>query len=496
MSSQLVKIDLPPGLLRRGTLYQTQGRWYNSNFVRSYQGILGPILGWSARIASAMTGIPRAIHTWRSNDSTRFIAVGTESHLYAATPSLTAMVDITPAGLTAGRASATAAAGYGSGLYGRGTYGTPRTDSISVQDASMWTLDNFGQYLDGVMSDDGKLYEWHLDTGGPTVAAAVSGAPTGNSAMFCTPEAFVVLLGAGGDPRKVQWCDQGDNTAWTATSINQAGDVNIQSQSRLMCGVAVRSVSLIFTELDLYVMQYVNLPYVYTVDRAGENCGIISRGAYAAIDSRAWWMGRKNFFAWDGASVQPMDCEIWAAVFGNLNDTQRSKVVCGVVANASEVWWAFPSAASTENDTIAVYNYLEGTWWLHSLARTCITHRNVFTNPIMGGADSYLYDHETGATWDGSLPYIESGPAELGDGDQLMRVRQIIFDEGTAGDVRVSIYTRNWNSDADVTYGPYSYPNPVSVKLSGRAVRQRVQFQNSTARWGAPRFRVSVGGNG
>lgn len=489
----LVKLELPPGLSRIGTLYQTQGRWYDANLVRWYQGNMGPIGGWTARISSAMTGIPRAIQTWRSNDSTRFMAVGTESHLYAATPTLTAMVDITPAGFTVGRADASTGAGYGAGLYGKGTYGTPRTDSVSVQDASMWTLDNFGQYLEGVMADDGKLYEWQLDISTPTVAAAVSGAPTGNSATFTTPERFVVLLAAGGDPRKIQWCDQGDNTDWTATSTNQAGDVNIESQSRLMCGLAVRSLSLIFTEIDVYAMQYVNLPYVYTVDRVGENCGIISRGAVAAVDSRAWWMGRAGFFMWDGASVQPLGCDVYDAVFGDLNITQRSKVVCGLIPDKSEIWWAFPSSSSTENDTVVVYNYLEGHWALHDVERTCLTHRNVFNNPIFGKSDSLLYDAETGTNYDGATPYAESGPVELGNGDRIARVRRLIFDEGTEGDVQVSVKTKNWNNDADVTYGPYSAPNPVSCRIAARALRQYVEFQSSSGRWGTLRADVQEG---
>ncbi len=491
--SQLVKLKLPPGLSRVGTLYETQGRWYNSNFVRWYQGGMYPIGGWAARIVTPMTGKPRAIHTWRDNNSIRYIAVGTEQKLYAATPTLTAMVDITPAGFVTGRADASASAGYGVGLYGRGTYGTPRVDNISVQDASMWTLDNFGQYLVGCMSDDGKAYKWTLDTGTPTPAAAISGAPTGNSALLTTPDRFLMLLGAGGDPRKVQWSDQGDETTWTPTATNMAGDVNIQSQSRIMCGISTRNQTLIFTELDVHVASYVGLPYVYSVDRVGENCGIISRGAAAAIDSRAWWMEEANFFMWDGASVIPMNCDVYDAVFGNINRTQRSKIVCGINSNFSEVWWAFPSAASTENDTVVVFNYLENHWSLHDLSRTCLCDHSVFDNPIMGTSDGYLYDHEVGSTYDGTLPFAESGPVELGNGDAIARVRRLIFDEGTQGDVEVSVITKNWNNDADVTYGPYAAPNPVSVRVGARALRQFVEFQSATGRWGTLRADVQAG---
>lgn len=490
---QLVKIDFPPGLSRRGTLYQTQGRWYDSSEVRWFKGSMQPIGGSTARTTSAMTGKARAITTWRANNSIRYIGVGTHSKLYALTPSLVAPVDITPAGFTAGRADASSGGGYGVGLYGAGLYGTPRIDNVSVQDASMWTLDVFGQYLVGCMSDDGKAYVWTLDISGPTVAAAMSGAPVSNSALVVTPEAFVMLLGAGGDPRKVQWCDQGDYTSWTPSATNQAGDFNIQSNGRLMCGKATRGQTLIFTDIDVYVARYVGLPYVYTLDRVGEHCGAISRGCAVASDSRCFWMSQAGFFMFDGASVVPLDCDIYDGVFGDLNYVQRSKITAHLVSEFSEVWWHYPSGASTECDTVAVYNYDENTWTLHhDYVRLVGVDRGVFNNPILTTSDGYLYDHESGVAWAGT-PYAESGPAELGDGNNLMRVRRAIFDERTEGDVQVSFITRDWNNDADVTYGPYAAGNPVSVRFSGRAVRQYVEFLD-VGQWGAPRFDVANGG--
>lgn len=490
--ADLIKIDLPPGLERRGTVYQTQNCWYNSGYVRWSHGNMTTIGGWSARTTTPVTGKARAIQTSQSNDSTRIIIVGTHSHLYALTPSLTTPVDITPAGFTAGRADAAAGGGYGVGLYGVGTYGTPRVDNVSVQDASMWTLALFGQYPQGVMSDDGKLYEWRLDISTPTLAAAVSGAPTGNAAVVVTPESFEMLLGAGGDPRKVQWCSQGDNTDWTPTATNTAGDFNIQSAGHFMCGKTTRLQTLLFTTLDAYIANYVGLPSVYTIDRIGENCGVISRGASVAIDSRVMWMGIDNFWMFDGSAVQQMNCKIYDAVFGDLNFVQRSKITAQLIAEHNEVWFTIPSEASTEVDTKVVYNYVEDHWSLHPLVRLVGTDAGVFNNPIMIDNSGYLYDHEIGAIM-GVTPFAESGPVEIGDGETLMRVRRIIFDEQTSGDVRFSAIMRNWPNDAEVTYGPYASGNPVSVKFSGRQARQYVEFLNGGGLWGAPRFDVAQG---
>ncbi|NBW13796.1 MAG: hypothetical protein EBR82_37925, partial [Caulobacteraceae bacterium] len=393
---------------------------------------------------------------------------------------------------SAGRADATSGGGYGVGVYGAGTYGTPRVDNVSVQDASMWTLDVFGPYLVGAMSDDGKLYKWSLDISTPTKAAVISGAPTGNSACVVTPEFFLMALGAGGDPRKVQWSDQAAETTWTPSSTNQAGSYTIQSPGRLMCGKKTRGQTLIFTDTDVHVARYIGLPFVYSIERVGESCGIISRGAVVASDTRAIWMSQAGFFAWDGGAVIPLDCDIYDAIFGGLNFTQRSKITAMLNSQFSEAWFMFPSAASTENDKVAVYNYDENTWALHTLTRLCGVDRGVFNAPIMFNASGYAYDHETGYTWD-STPYAKSGPFELGAGDRITRVRRLIFDEATSGDVRVSLKAMNWPNGTETTYGPYASGNPVSVRMSARQVSQYVEFLRGNSQWGAPRVDIVQG---
>ena len=97
----LVKLDIPAGAVRNGTEYETGGRWRDMSLVRFYNGVLQPINGWRKRVANQLTGIPRAMHTWRENDGTRWLAVGTNSNLYAFEAGNT-LSDITPASLTAG----------------------------------------------------------------------------------------------------------------------------------------------------------------------------------------------------------------------------------------------------------------------------------------------------------------------------------------------------------------------------------------------------------
>lgn len=489
-----VSLSLPPGMVKQGTEYQSKGRWLTGNLVRWYENRMKPVGGWAARTTSAVTGKPRALITWRDNSAQRFIAIGTESNLYALTPSRVAPVDITPTSFTAGRADATATGGFGVGTYGSSTYGTPRIDNTSVQDASMWTLDTWGQNLVGCMSDDGKLYEWALDIGTPTIAAVIAGAPTSCAGLVVTPEYFLFALGASGNPRQIKWCDQQDNTTWTAASTNQAGDAIIQSRGRLMCGRKIKGGTLLFCDTDVHIAQYVGLPFVYSIDRVGENCGIISRGAVAVSDSRAIWMSQAGFFVYDG-SVRPLDCDVYDAVFGNLNMAQVSKIHAVLNSAYSEAWFYYPSAGSTEIDSYAVYNYDENHWSTGSLVRLSGADRGVFVNPILASSDGILYDHETGATYSGVTPYATSGPIEMGDGERLFKCREIVPDEIALGSVQVSFIAADSPMGATTTYGPFTPANFTQARFAARQAKMKVEFvAPSGASWGNARADGALGG--
>lgn len=496
----LAKIAYPPGIYRNGTVYQSMGRWYAGQFCRwSAEGV-GPMPegGWTARTVGAMSGKARAILAWRDNDDVRYFAVGTHSKLYATTASDTTMHDITPVGFVAGDADASTGGGYGSGPYGEDTYGTPRADIFDVQDAAMWSMDTFGEDLLACAAQDGIIYRWQLNVA--VAAATLTNAPTGCSGVVVTPEKFVVALAAGGDKRAVAWSDQEAPTIWTPTATNQAGDLTLATQGKIMCGRRLRSATLIWTDLDVHQMRYLGPPYVYSIERQGENCGIVSRGAVVVVDTMAFWMTPNDDFRVFDGYVREVPCEIKDAIFGDFNRTQKSKITAFHNAKYGEVHWLYCSGSSTEIDRRAVYNYRGNFWNLHDLSgmtstRLCGQDRGVFNNPLQVGADGIVYDHETGSSYDSASPYFESGPQELGNGDRISRVRRLIFDEQTSGDVSLTVYSRDWPNDSETTHGPYTSDNPTPCRIAGRQLRIKGTFSSPTSasRWGVLRADLMQG---
>ena len=397
--------------------------------------------------------------------------MGTHSKLYIMDENAV-LKDITPTGFTAGRASAVSGTGYGYNTYGSFAYGVARPDVGTVAPATTWSLDSWGEYLVGCSDTDGKLYEWQLGFATPTLAAVITNAPTGCAAVLSTAERFLMALGASSNGRLVKWSDQEVNTTWTPLATNQAGDFEINTSGSLKCGKRVRGINLLFTDVDVHTASYVGLPYVYAFERVGSGCGVISAQAVAAIDTAAMWMSRSGFWIFDGY-VKPMPCDVSDYVFQNMNYNQMSKVYAVHNSKYGEVWWFYPSSASNEVDSYVTYNYRENHWNIGVMGRTAGTDRGVFTNPIMVDASGYIYEHEVGYAYDSGSVYAESGPMEIGNGDNIMSVRQVIPDEQTLGEVQISFKTRFYPMDTEYTYGPYSAAIPTDVRFSGRQVKIR-----------------------
>jgi len=160
-------------------------------------------------------------------------------------------------------------------------------------------------------------------------------------------------------------------------------------------------------------------------------------------------------------------------IFQNINYNQASKIYSVHNSKYGEIIWFYPSSASNENDSYVTYNYRENHWSIGTMSRTAGTDRGVYLNPLMVSADGYIYEHEGGFAYDSVAPYAESGPVEIGTGEQVMSVRQLIPDEQTLGEVVVSFKTRMYPTATETTYGPYSASEPTSVRFSGRQVKVR-----------------------
>ena len=443
----LVPLNLKAGFYRNGTDLDASNRWRDGSLVRWRDGSLRPIGGWQSFKNGFCANPIRGAIAWESLNGTAYFAGGSYNELTAMTGAGT-IYNITPSSMSTGREDAAQNLGFGGGFYGTGYFGTQRPATGTYSEASSWALDTFGETLCGVHFDTGNLVQWDLNPS--NVAAVVAGAPTSNLGLVVTEERFVFCLGAGGDPRKVQWSDKEDISTWSAAATNEAGDITLQTSGQIMQGLKTKGQTLIITDTDAFSAKYVGPPYVYGFDRVGTSCGAVSRMSAVDTDMGAFWMGQKGFFTFDGNSVKELPCEVHDYVFDDINVNQQSKIWGFSNTEFSEVWWFYPSGNSLEIDRYVAFDLLENHWLIGNLSRTAGVSRGVFRTPIMSGEYAETITYNVTVADDSGNKYYISDHSGSAPTLTLRKGNTYIFDQSAASN---DTHPIQFSTTSDGTHG-------------------------------------------
>lgn len=450
MQSPPIPIQYPPGLFRIGTEYQSQGRWYDSDLVRWFMGLIRPVGGWTS-LATGLTGQVSALFSWVDNSANGICAIATEQKLYTMTPAGT-VTDRTPAAFSAQAVTST------------------------------WTFDNAGQLLLGVNDAEGVIYKYLPGTDTLATAlsaeAGASGVPTA-AAILVTNEGIPMALGADGNPRAVAWSDRDDLTDWTAGLTDLAGDLNVQAPAGLMAGRNVRAGTLLWTSEDLHIARYVGLPDVYGITPVAGDCGAISRRCMQVVHDIAYWMSSGKFMICQGGGlVMELPCDVHDDVFGDLDVARASLIRAVVNSEFNEIWWLYRKTADagSTNTRAVVYNYAEKHWGLHVLARHDGVGRGKgFAKPVMVGGTT-VWKHETGWSKSGAgTPYAQGGPIEIALGERLIHARELVTDDAVLGDVDIYFSVRMHPNENATEYGPYTAAAKTPIRFCGRQVAVKLE---------------------
>jgi hypothetical protein len=427
-----------------------------------------------------------------------------------------------------GYASATPLGGYGVGDYGSGDYGLSSDSAQLIAPLRQWSMDNWGEYLvatysgytvnaAGTVTDGGPIYYWAppLQNGATLYvtepAEYVTNSPLENTCLFVMMPAQI-LVAAGTetagvfDPNLVRWCDVSDFNDWTATITNQAGSYRISTGSRIIGALLATQQALIWTDIDVWSMQYQGLPYVFGFNKIQSNCGLIAQRAAVSLGSKVYWMSQNNFFSLGSDGFRTLECSVWDVVFRNLDTQQTDKIFAWVNPLFNEVTWFFPSNdGDGDVDTYVKLNTENGAWDYGSLDRTAGDEGGVFSAPISVDANGYLQQHDIQGVYDADgepISYFyETGFFDLAEGQDFVFVDKVLPDfiatEGTR--IKFTLYSRDYAEGPTTTYGPYRYRwgSPyISVRVRGRQMAMRIAGDDlgSFARLGAVRYQISQDG--
>jgi len=329
--------------------------------------------------------------------------------------------------------------------------------------------------------------------------------PVANRAVIVTPERHVVLLGAGGNPRRVAWSSREDYTEWDfASTTNTAGYLDLDTQDKLIMCAPVREGTLIWTDTEAWLMRFIGLPYIYAIERIGFGCGLMAPRAFATSAGRCIWMGKESFWIYDGGVVRPLPCDVGSYVFESIDEASGQIFAHGADNGIfPEAWFWFPSQGSDVPDLSVFYNYAEGWWGIgNTMTRTASTGAGVFDYPISADELNELYEHENGWTAAGDPittdRYGETGSLNIQNGNVISFLRQAITDSGYGYDsTAITVYSAFTPEGTETTSGPYAPRSDgyTDMRVTGRDFRLKIA-STQDAPWSIGEMRIDFMGKG
>jgi len=325
------------------------------------------------------------------------------------------------------------------------------------------------------------------------------------------------------DPLLIRWASQDSPGEWGPTTINSAGFLRVSRGSRIVRGLATRQEILVWTDTNLYTLQFLGTTDVFGLQEYADNISIASPRCMISAANVTYWMGQDKFYAYTGR-VETLPCTLRNHVFMDIDFNQADEIICGTNEQWSEVWWFYPTFKDNpgkRNNAYVVYNYLDKVWYYGSIERTAWLDTPLRHWPSAAAASNsttytsgYLYNHEYGAD-DDVLPmeaYIQSNDFDLEDGEQFMLSRRIIPDidfsdsDVSTPEVTLEVRSRNFpgnafntstDDTAQVTQTPVgAYTGQVFMRIRARQMALKIKSENFGVQWqlGSPRIDVRQDG--
>src|SRR6185437_1242346 len=231
----------------------------------------------------------------------------------------------------------------------------------------IWSMDTFGSQLvvtpgDPSSNSTQNLYFWANNdvTVAPTL---LSNAPAGVKWVFVSNGA-ICTLGSQGILNQFYSSDIANSNSWTPGPATYAFKTTIEQANPLISQASVRNKDLLFTEYEVYINEFIDKPFIWNTRKLLTTDGIMGPKARAVAQDRVFWMGKGDFFMFDGTSAVDIipNCTVKRHVFDNINIAQAYKTFAWVNIDFNECWFFYCAGSDTEPNNYVKVNYKEWCW--------------------------------------------------------------------------------------------------------------------------------------
>ncbi|MGI9192585.1 MAG: hypothetical protein ACR2IL_10740 [Chitinophagaceae bacterium] len=392
--------------------------------------------------------------------------------------------------------------------YGQDTYGRQRNYNPPIfRKPDHWSFATFGQDLMSVCSSDGRLMHLAANANATPVIDIPSNAPTGNFAVAVTAERAVMLMGAGGNPRRVAWSDFENYNGWTFnTTTGQAGYIDLEATSPIITGVRVKEGVLVLTQHEAFLLRYVGAPYFYGAEKLGTTT-FSAPNAIASGGSSTVWFGQSGFWRYDGGAIRQIQCPMFGDIKNNFDPTYGNyRAHMHESGVFPEFWFEYPDFHSSDGEcnNYVIWNYAENIWIRGSRARTAAVGAITAAYPIAAAKDNHVYQQEDGWLEAGESRigqvWAETSVLDFGQGDNYVDINQALVStdpDSVQTNYQIKLLSRYAPTQTETVFGPYTprIDGYTDTRATGRDLRLRVEATSDNY-WSIGQIRLDIVSNG
>jgi hypothetical protein len=290
-------------------------------------------------------------------------------------------------------------------------------------------------------------------------------------------------------PYDVAWCDTDNPDTWIPASANAAGSLTLrEASSPLKAIVPLGDAKAIYTEDQMFILQYTGAPYYFGYKTAfASGAGAVSPRSVVAVDSTNYGLSRRGLFVTDGSSVETIgDSEgINKYIRDNIAESEYAQVAAYHNKLNNEVIWSLP-INSTKPTKQITYNYSNNTFSIESIGASAAQISSVFDHDIVGHPDGNVYFEDGGQS--NHATYGITKAHDLDNPYSIKEITSIRVGKIGEGNPLVEVgFAENINDDPTFLPEHSFYVNgsyaDYKVRVSGRYLFLKISSDNNADSW-------------
>jgi len=290
-------------------------------------------------------------------------------------------------------------------------------------------------------------------------------------------------------PYDVAWCDTDNPDTWIPATANAAGSLTLrEASSPLKAIVPLGDSKAIYTEDQMFILQYTGAPYYFGYKTAfASGAGAVSSRSVVAVDSTNYGLSRRGLFVTDGSSVETIgDSEgINKYIRDNIAESEYAQVVAYHNKINNEVIWSLP-INSTKPTKQITYNYSNNTFSIESIAASAAQISSVFDHDIVGHPDGNVYFEDGGQS--NHATYGITKAHDLDNPYSIKEITSIRVGKIGEGNPLVEVgFAENINDEPTFLPEHSFYVNgsyaDYKVRVSGRYLFLKISSDNNADSW-------------